>query len=69
MHRGNSKMHAIHLMYNRMGMSLPLSFFLSLQKFFAFLYNKYEWSERDIKKTIPSTIASKKIKISRNKPT
>ena len=25
MHTGNSKMHAIHLMYNRMGMSFSLS--------------------------------------------
>ena len=39
------------------------------QKSIAFLYTKNERSEREIRETIPFTIASKRIKYPRNKPT
>ena len=41
---------------------------INTQKSFAFLYTKNERSEREIKETIPLTIALKR-KIPRNKPT
>ena len=42
---------------------------ISTQKSLAFLYNINEKSEREIKESIPFTTATKKNKISRNKPT
>ena len=42
---------------------------INAQKSLAFLYTKSERSEREIKNPIPFTIASKKNKIPRNKPT
>ena len=42
---------------------------INAQKSLAFLYTKDEKSEREIKKTLPFTIATKRKKISRNKPT
>ena len=41
---------------------------INAQKSFAFLYTNNERSEREIKETIPFTIATKRIKY-RNKPT
>ena len=37
-------------------------FKISIQKFVAFLYSNDEQAEREIKKTIPSTIATKRIR-------
>ena len=42
---------------------------INTQKSLAFLYTNNERSEREIKETIPFTIALKKNKIPRNKPT
>ena len=42
---------------------------MNAQKPLAFLYTKNERSEREIKEPIPFTIATKKNKIPRNKPT
>ena len=42
---------------------------INAQKSLAFLYTNNERSEREIKETIPFTIATKKNKIPRNKPT
>ena len=42
---------------------------ITAQKSFAFLYTNDEKSEREIKETFPFTIATKRIKIPRNKPT
>ena len=42
---------------------------INAQKSLAFLYTNDEKSESEIKKTLPFTIAEKKNKISRNKPT
>ena len=42
---------------------------INAQKSLAFLYTNNKRSEREIKETIPFTIASKKNKIPRNKPT
>ena len=42
---------------------------INMQKSLAFLYTNSEKSEREIKKSIPFTIAKKKNKISRNKIT
>ena len=42
---------------------------INTQKSTVFLYTNNERSERDIRKTIPFTITSKRIKIPRNKPT
>ena len=42
---------------------------INAQKSLAFLYTNDEKSEREIKETIPLTTATKKNKISRNKPT
>ena len=42
---------------------------INAQKSLAFLYTNDEKSEREIKKTLSFTIATKKNKISRNKPT
>ena len=42
---------------------------INSQKSLAFLYTNDEKSESEIKKTLPFTIAKKKNKISRNKPT
>ena len=41
---------------------------INVQKLVAFLYTKNEATEREIKKLIPFTIASKNYKIPRNKP-
>ena len=41
---------------------------INTQKSVAFLYTNDELAEREIRKTIPLTIASKKNKIPRNKP-
>ena len=42
---------------------------VNTQKSFAFLYTNDEKSEREIKETLPINTATKRIKISRNKPT
>ena len=42
---------------------------IKAQKSLAFLYTNDEKSEREIKKALPFTIATKKNKIPRNKPT
>ena len=42
---------------------------INAQKFLALLYTNNERSERQIKETIPFTIATKKNKIPRNEPT
>ena len=42
---------------------------INIQKSVAFLYTDNELSEREIKETIPFTIASKRKKIPKNKPT
>ena len=42
---------------------------INAQKSLAFLYTNDEKSEREIKETLPFTIANKKNKIPRNKPT
>ena len=42
---------------------------INTQKSVAFLYTNNERSEREVKETIPFTIASKKIKMPSNKPT
>ena len=42
---------------------------INVQKSLAFLYTNDEKSERDIKETLPFTIATKRKKIPRNKPT
>ena len=42
---------------------------INVHKSLAFLYTNNERSEREIEETIPFTIATKRIKIPRNKPT
>ena len=42
---------------------------INTQKSLAFLYANNEKSEKEIKESIPFTIATKKNKLSRNKPT
>ena len=42
---------------------------INTHKLMAFLYTKNERSEREARETIPFTIASKRIKIPRHKPT
>ena len=42
---------------------------VNTQKSLAFLYANNEKSEKEIKESIPFTIATKKNKLSRNKPT
>ena len=42
---------------------------VNAQKYLAFLYINDEKSEREIKETLPFTIATKRIKKPRNKPT
>ena len=42
---------------------------INAKKSLVFLYTNNEKSEREIKETLPFTIATKRIKIPRNKPT